>query len=242
LKPKNVSTKQERIATLARRNPEMAITTLHHHLDLEWMMYAYEQTRKDGANGVDGKGAEEYSANLRENLEDLLRRLKTGEYYAPPVRRVYIPKNGSEELRPIGIPTFEDKIAQRAILMLLEPLYEQDFLTCSHGFRRGRNAHGALRTLRTAIMEEQGRWILEVDIRKFFDTVNKSHLREFLRKRVADGVVRRLIDKWLKAGILEEGEMSYQKHGTPQGGVLSPLLANIYLHYVQLLPLILLFY
>lgn len=227
----NVSTKQARIAALARNNPSMVITSLNHYLDMEWLQYAYERTRKDGAAGIDGQTAADYEANLAGNLTNLLERLKSGRYKAPPVRRAYIPKaDGSQRL--LGIPTFEDKVAQRAIVMLLEPIYEADFLACSYGFRPGRSAHQALRDLRSHILEQGGRWALDIDIQKYFDTIEHGHLRGFLDRRVTDGVIRRMIDKWLKAGVLENGNRTRSGMGTPQGGVVSPLLANIYLHYV----------
>jgi len=195
------------------------------------MQEAYRQTRKDGAAGIDGVTAQAYEANLEVNLQDLLDRIRSGRYVAPPVRRAYIPKaDGSQ--RPLGIPTYEDKVAQRAIAMLLEPIYEQDFLTCSYGFRPGRSAHEALHALRTAFMAQGLRWVLDIDIVKYFDSISHSNLRCFLDRRVTDGVVRRMIDKWLKAGVLEDGTTSRTTEGTPQGGVISPLLANIYLHYV----------
>lgn len=231
MKPASVQTKQERIAELARRHPEWALYTLHHHIDYEWVRYAYECTRKDGAIGVDGQTAAEYAVNLEHNLLSLIDRIKSGRYYAPAVRRHYIAKRDGGQ-RGLGIGCFEDKVAQRAIVMLLEPVYEQVFLDCSHGFRPGRNAHQALRAVWLAIMERGGRWVLDVDIRKFFDSLVPGQLRAFLDRRVTDGVVRRMIDKWLKAGVLEEGQIHYPEAGTPQGGVISPLLANIYLHYV----------
>jgi RNA-directed DNA polymerase len=231
LKPANVSTKQRRIAELARTSPKMAFTSLNHHLDEEWLRYAYELTRKDGATGTDGQTAADYEANLEENLRGLLGRIKSGRYYAPPVRAATIPK-ADGTARTLGIPTFEDKVAQRAIVLLLEPLYEQDFLPCSYGFRPGRSAHQALRDLRSAIMERGLRWLLDVDLRTYFDTIEHGHLRTFLARRVADGVVRTMIDKWLKAGVLDEGQLRRSDVGTPQGGVISPLLANVYLHYV----------
>jgi len=231
LKPESVSTKQARIAQLARSCPAMVLTSLNHHLDEEWLRYAYEQTRKDGAAGIDGQTAKDYEANLEANLKSLLERIKSGRYKAPPVRRTYIPKaDGSQ--RPLGIPTFEDKVAQRAVVLLLEPIYEQDFRPFSFGFRPGRSAHQALRELRSSIMERNGRWVLDVDLRRYFDTIEHGKLRELLARRVADGVVRRMIDKWLKAGVLEEGMLHRLEQGTPQGGVISPLLANVYLHYV----------
>lgn len=231
MKPENVSTKQERIAKLARSNPAMALTSLNHCLDYEWVRYAYECTRKDGAVGVDGQTADEYAANLEQNLLSLIDRLKSGRYKAPPVRRHYIEKSDGGQ-RGLGIPCFEDKVAQRAIVMLLEPIYEQDFLDCSFGFRPGRSAHQALQATWTGIMGRAGRWVLDVDVRKYFASISHAKLRELLARRVTDGVVRRLIDKWLKAGVLEAGQLSYPDAGTPEGGVISPLMANVYLHYV----------
>jgi group II intron reverse transcriptase/maturase len=170
--------------------------------------------------------------NLEANLLDLLERFKSGCYKAPPVRRVYIDKaDGSQ--RPLGIPTFEDKVAQRAVKMLLEPIYEQDFLDCSYGFRPQRSAHQALHELRNALMKPQGlRWVIDVDIRKYYDTIDHGHLRSFLDSRVTDGVIRRMIDKWLSAGVLEAGQLQRSTVGTPQGGVVSPVLSNVYLHHV----------
>ena len=232
-RPESVSTKRERIAELARNCPEMAFTTLAHHIDIEWMLTAHGHTRRDGAVGVDGQTADEYEVNLEANLQNLLDRAKSGTYVAPPVRRVHIPKAGSPtETRPLGIPTYEDKILQRAVLMVLEPVYETDFLDVSHGFRPKRGAHGALESLWKQAMKLGGEWIVDVDLRKFFDTIDHGHLREFLKRRVRDGVILRLIGKWLNAGVLEEGVLTIPDDGTPQGGVVSPLLANIFLHYV----------
>lgn len=227
-----ISTKLERIAKLAREAPEMAFTTLAHHIDIGWLREAYRRTRKDGATGVDGQTAEEYAANLEENLRSLLERAKSGTYRAPPVRRVHIPKGDGSQTRPIGIPAFEDKVLQRAVAMVLEAVYEQDFLDCSYGFRPGRSAHQALEILQRETVCMAGGWVLEVDIRKFFDTLDHGHLLEILRRRVRDGVLLRLVSKWLHAGVLENGELSHPEAGTPQGGVISPLLANVYLHEV----------
>jgi group II intron reverse transcriptase/maturase len=194
---------------------------------------AYAKNRKDGAVGVDGQTAEEHEKDLTGNLQRLLDRAKSGTYVAPPVRRVHIPKAGSpNETRPLGIPTFEDKILQRAVLMLLEPIYETDFLDVSHGFRPRRGAHGCLDALWRQGMNMTVNWIVDVDLRKFFDTIDHTHLREFLKRRVRDGVILRLIGKWLSAGILDKGVLTISEEGTPQGGVISPLLANIVLHYV----------
>jgi group II intron reverse transcriptase/maturase len=229
----SVSTKQQRIAELAKRSPQMGFTSLAYLMDIEWLREAFDRTRKDGAPGVDGQTWAGYARNLEVNLQSLLDRAKSGTYRAPPVRRVHIPKAGSTtETRPIGIPTLEDKVLQRAVVMLLEPIYEQDFSASSYGFRRGRSAHQALKDLWEQTMKVGGGWILEVDIRKFFDTLDHAYLREFLQLRVRDGVLKRLIGKWLKAGVQEDGSLSYPESGSPQGGVISPLLANVYLHYV----------
>jgi group II intron reverse transcriptase/maturase len=231
----NVSTKQERIAALAKQSPEMAFTSLAYLMDIDWLKEAYRRTRKDGAVGVDGVTAEEYEQDLEGNLQSLLDRAKSGTYKAPPVRRVHIPKGGSStETRPLGIPTLEDKLLQRAVVMLLQPIYEQDFLDCSYGFRPGRSAHDALKSLRDQTMNcrPMGGTVLEVDIQKFFDNLDHRYLRQFLQLRVRDGVLLRLIDKWLKAGVMENGNVSYPDSGSPQGGVISPLISNVFLHYV----------
>lgn len=208
------------------------MTTLAHHIDVEFLGEAYRRTRKGGAAGADGQTAASYAVNLEDNLDSLLARLKSGRYLAPPVRRVHIPKGSRDATRPIGIPTFEDKVLQRAITMVLEAVYEQDFRDCSYGFRPGRSAHQALEAVWKASMDMRGGWVLEADIRSFFDTMDHGHLRGFLDQRVRDGVVRRSIDKWLKAGVLESGAVTRPEEGTPQGGVISPLLANVYLHHV----------
>ena len=231
MKPASVSTKQEHIAKMARDFPERAFFTLSQYIDYEWVRYAYDLTRKDAAVGVDEQTAQEYAANLEQNLASLVDQLKSARYRAPPVRRHYIDKTDGSK-RGIGIPSFSDKVAQRAIVMLIEPIYEQDFLECSFGFRPGRNAHQALQEVRTAMMERGARWVLDVDLRKYFDSISRPELRKFLDRRVTDGVVRRLIDKWLNAGVFEDGQVHYPELGTPQGGVISPCLANIFLHYV----------
>jgi len=162
-----VSTRQQRIAELAKQAPQMGFTSLNHHIDLAWLHEAFLRTRRDGAPGVDGQTAATYEADLRGNLQGLLDRAKSGSYRAPPVRRVHIPKGTGTETRPIGIPTFEDKVLQRSVVMVLESIYEQDFLDCSYGFRPGRSAHQALEALWQNLMQIGGGWILDVDIRKF---------------------------------------------------------------------------
>lgn len=229
--PANVSTKLQRIAELARSAPEMKLRTLAHHIDEEWLTEAYRRTRKDGGVGVDGQTAEQYAQNLESNLKSLLDRAKSGTYRAPPVRRVHIPK-GKGETRALGLPTFEDKVLQRAVAMVLEAVYEQEFLDCSYGFRPGRSAHDALDDLQNQLVVMGGGWVLEVDFRKYFDTLDHAKLRQVLTQRVTDGVLLRLIGKWLNAGVLEDGQKHYPSAGVPQGGVISPMLANIYLHEV----------
>ncbi len=226
-------TERSKIAKLAKERPGLAFTSLNHCLTFDLMMEAYRKTRKDGAVGVDDQTAIEYERNLKGNLRDLLERSKSGRYKAPPVRRVYIPKgNSATEKRPIGIPTFEDKVLQRAVVMVLESIYEQDFMDCSYGFRPKRSAHQALQAISDFLIQIKGGWVIDVDVRKFFDTMKHEHLREFIQHRVRDGVIVRLIGKWLNAGVMERGQLSYRDEGSPQGGVISPLLSNIYLHYV----------
>jgi RNA-directed DNA polymerase len=230
--PETISTRRQRIAELARQSPQAAFTTLAHHIDIDWLFEAYLRTRKDGAVGVDGQTAADYAVDLEGNLRSLLDRAKSGHYQAPPVRRVHIPKGTGPETRPIGIPTFEDKVLQRAVVMVLEAVYEQDFLDCSYGFRPGRSAHQALDALWHRLREVRGGWVLEIDIRKFFDALDHRHLQAILRRRVRDGVLLRLLGKWLNAGVLEDGCVTHPESGSPQGGVLSPVLANAYLHEV----------
>ena len=228
----SINTKLERIARLARQLRGKPILTLAHHMDLDWLKAAWRRVRKDAAPGVDGQTAEQYAANLESNLQSLLDRAKSGRYRAPAVRRVFIEKGDGKEKRPLGIPTLEDKVLQRAVLMLLEPVFEADFLDCSYGFRPKRSAHDALATIRNVVMEMGGAWVIDLDIRKYFDSIDRALLREMFRQRVCDGVLNRLIAKWLHAGIMEDGSVHYSEAGTPQGGVVSPLLANLFLHHV----------
>lgn len=225
-----VSTKLERIAKLAREAPQAALTTLAHNIDIEWLREAYRRTRKDGATGVDRQTADEYAKNLEDNLRSLLERMKSGTYVAPPVRRVHIPKGDGSQTRPIGIPTFEDKVLQRAVAMVLEAVYEQSFLACSYGSRPKRSAHQALDVVQSRTVKMAGGWVLEVDVRKFFDNLGHCQMRQIVQKRVRDGVLLQLIGKWLNAGVMEDGAITFPESGSPQGGVISPILANIYLH------------
>lgn len=229
--PANLSTKRQRIAELARTKPGVALCSLHHVIDLDWMKEAHRLTRKDGAPGIDGVTAADYEVNLQANLLGLLERIKSGRYHAPPVRRVYTDKTDGSK-RPLGIPSFEDKVAQRAVIMVLEAIYEEDFYPCSYGFRRGRSAHQALHALRSDLWAKRLHWVVDIDIRKYFDTIPHPHLRTFLDQRVTDGVIRRMIDKWLKAGVVEDGLLRHMTEGSPQGGVVSPCLSNVFLHHV----------
>ena len=172
-----VSTSRQRIAELARQAPELVFTSLAHHIDIDMLHAAHVATRKDGAVGLDGQTADDYAANLEANLQSLLDRFKSGRYHAPPVRRVHIPKGDGRKTRPIGIPTFEDKVLQRAVVMVLESVYEQDFLDASCGFRPGRSAHGALQTFWEQTMKMGGGWVIDLDIQGFFDTLDHRHLR-----------------------------------------------------------------
>lgn len=228
----NVSTIQGQIAALAKRYPKQGLTSLNKYLNEGWLKEAFKRIRKDGAVGIDGISAQEYAKNLEEKLRDLVNRAKSGQYRAPAVRRAFIEKPGSTEKRGLGIPTTEDKVLQKAVVMLLEPIYEGEFYDCSYGFRPGRSCHQALEAIWKSVMELRVNWIVEVDIRKFFDTLDHEKLREIIRQRVRDGVLTRLIDKWLKAGVMERGEWQRTEEGTPQGGVISPLLSNIFLHEV----------
>jgi RNA-directed DNA polymerase len=227
-----ISTRLQRIAELAREAPGRVLTTLAHHIDYDFLHEAWHRTRKSAAPGVDGTTAEEFERNLEENLRSLLDRFKSGTYRAPPVRRVHIPKGDGKKTRPIGIPTLEDKVLQRAVTMVLEAVYEQDFLDCSFGFRPGRSAHHALQRLHDGLTRLGGGWVLDLDIQSFFDALDFGHLRAFLDKRVRDGVIRRAIGKWLRAGVMEKGRLTHPDSGSPQGGVVSPILANVYLHEV----------
>ena len=220
--PPAVSTRLQRVEGLAREAPERVFTALNHHIDVDLLREAYRRTRKDGAVGVDGRTGAEYGKDLEENLQDLLNRFKSGTYKAPPVRRAHIPKGDGTKLRPIGIPTFEDKVLQRGVTMVLEAIYEQDFKECSYGFRPGRSAHQALEELWKRLMKMGGGWVLELDIEQFFDRLDRRQLRSFLDQRVRDGVLRRTIDKWLKAGVLTKSGITRPERGTPQGAVMTP--------------------
>jgi group II intron reverse transcriptase/maturase len=215
----------------ARREPEGRFHSLAHLIDVSALERAYRRTRKDAAVGVDGVTKEQYGQDLEGNLQDLHARMKAKRYRHHPIRRVHIPKEGGK-MRPIGVSAFEDKIVQDALREVLEAIYEQDFLDCSYGFRPGRSAHDAVRTLDRAVHRGKVNWILEADIVSFFDSLDRKKLKEMLEVRVADGSLLRLIGKCLHVGVLDGVELSTSESGTAQGSVLSPMLGNVYLHYV----------
>ena len=222
----------ERIRQVAQRDKRAKFTALYHHVyNLDTLHVAFSSIRKDAAPGVDGVMWETYCKELGKNLQDLSDRLKRKAYRARPTRRVGIPKpDGGERL--LGIPALEDKIVQHAAKMVLEVIYEADFLGFSNGFRPNRGPHKALDALYVALMTRKVNWILDADIQSFFDTIDHEWLRRFLEHRIADPFMVRLILKWLKAGVMLDGQVQATDLGTPQGGVISPLLANIFLHYV----------
>ncbi len=222
----------ERVRDTARRNKEVKFTALMHHIyNRETLRAAYEQLKKDAAPGVDGETWQHYGEALEENLHDLSHRLRRGAYQAKPVRRVYIPKTDGGQ-RPLGVTALEDKMVQRATVEVLNAIYESDFLGFSYGFRRGRSQHDALDALYVGMERKKVNWIFDLDIRGFFDGLSHEKLVEFVQHRIADRRVVRLIQKWLNAGVLEDGKRMQVEQGTPQGGSASPLLANVYLHYV----------
>jgi RNA-directed DNA polymerase len=221
----------DRVRHVARRDKEARFTALLHHVDLDRLRAAYRAIRPAAAPGVDGVRWEAYGQDLEANLQDLHRRLHAGSYRATPSRRSYIPK-ADGRLRPLGIATVEDKILQRAVVEVLNAIYEVDFRGFSYGFRPGRNPHHALDALAAGVVRKNVNWVLDADIRDFFTKLDQGWLGKFLEHRIADQRVLRLIRKWLNAGVIENGEWSRTEEGTPQGASASPLLANVYLHYV----------
>ena len=191
----------------------------------------YRNLNKSSSPGVDGKYWHNYSLESQYRIPELLVEFKSGKYKAPAIRRVYIPK-GKTGTRPLGIPTIEDKILQESVRRILTPIYEEDFKSFSYGFRRGYSAHQAIEYMFKEVSFKGMHYIIDADTKNYFGSINHGKMREFLDRRVKDGVIRKMIDKWLKAGILEGKQLSYPKEGTPQGGVISPLLSNVFLHYV----------
>lgn len=226
-----VSMKLQSIAQQAQRYPAMVFNNVCHLIDHDFLLEAYRLTRKNSAPGVDQVTATQYAEHLEDNLRALHERLRDNRYVAPPVERVWIEKEGGKK-RPIGKPCFEDKIVQRAVVMILEAIFDQDFHAFSHGFRKGHSPHQALHELREQCRTLHINWIVDADVSGCFDNLDWGFLREFIQQRVKDGGILRLIGKWLHAGVLEAGELTHPDKGTPQGGVASPLLANVFLHQV----------
>lgn len=223
-------TKLDRIAEIAKSDSKLRFTTLIHLLTPDFLKETWKQMNRRGASGVDGETTAEFSANLEERCRDLVVRLKARQYKAPPVLRVEIPK-GKGKTRPLGIPTVEDRLLQRAVTRILTAIYEEDFLPCSYGFRPGRSPHHALADLRDQAMAGRTRVVFETDIRGFFNNLSHEWLMRMLKLRIGDPEILRLIGKWLRAGALVGGVVVTGKEGSPQGGPISPILANIYLHY-----------
>jgi RNA-directed DNA polymerase len=214
-----MSPKLQKLAKQAENYPETVFNNLFHQIDVDFLREAYGRTRKDGAPGVDKVTAEKYAENLDENLSDLYDRLRSNRYVAPPVERVWIDKDGGDKKRPIGKPTFEDKIVQRAVTMILAAIYNLEFHDFSHGFREGHSQHQAIKELREQCKEQNINWILDADVSGFFDNLHHGYLREFIKQKVNDGGIIRLIGKWLNAGVLEGNILTYPEKGTPQGGL-----------------------
>ena len=228
----SVSPGLDRVRDAARQRKKERFTALLHHVTVDLMRDAFLGLKRRAASGVDGVTWQDYEADLEDNLQALHARVHRGTYRALPVRRKFIPKPGTDKQRPLGIAALEDKIVQRAVVTVLNAIYEEDFLGFSYGFRPGQGQHDALDALSVAISETRVNWILDADIRSFFDGLSQEWLVRFLEHRIGDERIVRLVRKWLKAGVLEDGEWSVSETGTPQGAVASPLLANIYLHYV----------
>src|ERR1700739_1433211 len=225
-----VSQALERIRQVARQRKKEKFTALFHHVSTDHLEEAFSELKENAAAGVDGLTCPDYRQHLEGNREDLHARVHRGAYRALPSRRVYIPKPDGRQ-RPIAVAALEDKVVQRAALAVLNAIYEEDFLGFSYGFRPGRGTHDALDALVVGVSSTKVNWILDADIRSFFDTVSQEWLVRFVKHRIGDPRMIRLIQKWLRAGILEDGVVTVSDKGTGQGAVVSPLLANIYLHY-----------
>lgn len=228
---KTMSTVELQITERAKKFKGEALHSLYPFIDATMLQESYNKLNRQSAKGIDGKTWQQYGLELPERQEGLLEEFRTGRYKAPAIRRVYIPKD-KHSRRPLGIPTIEDKVLQESVRRVLNPIYEEDFKPFSYGFRSGRSPHQAIEHLFREVSFGKMHYIIDADITDFFGSINHGVLRDFLDKRVKDGVIRKMIDKWLKAGVMESGNISYPEHGTPQGSVISPLLSNIYLHYV----------
>ncbi len=229
--PESLSTRLNRISETARQHPQFQFQNIAHHINVEMLEWGYRQLRKDAAAGVDGVTTKDYERNLQSNLEDLYKRLKEGRYRAQPLRRVYIEKEDGKK-RPLSIPALEDKIVQRAAAELLIRIYEQDFLPASYGYRPGRGAHDALDAIQRDITLGNANYVLDADISDYFGSIVRDELKQMLTKRITDKNLLRLIGKWLHVGVIEEGRLLLSEEGVYQGSVISPVLANIYLHEV----------
>ena len=226
-----MSTTLSRISELAKENKTMRFLSIAHLLTVGVLVEAFYRLRKDASAGADGVTYSGYEASAWENLEKLHDRIKSGRYRAEPLRRIYIPKEGGRQ-RPISIPSLEDKVMQKATVDLLNAVYEEDFLGCSYGFRPKRGAQDALDEIGQVVCRRDISWVLEADICSYFDTIVRSQLMEMIGRRIGDGSILRLIGKWLNVGVIDHGRLLVTETGTGQGQVISPLLANIYLHYV----------
>ncbi len=226
-----VSSDLDRVRQVARKDRDVRFTALLHHVSVDRLREAYRAISPNAAPGVDGVTWRDYGLDLEANLQDLHARVHRGAYRARPTRRVFIPKPDGR-LRPLGVAALEDKILQRAVVEVLNAIYEPDFVGFSYGFRPGRSPHDALDALATGIRREKVNWVLDADLRDFFTSLDHGWLQKFLEHRIADRRMLRLICKWLKAGVIEDGKLSESVEGTPQGASVSPLLANVYLHYV----------
>jgi len=226
-----MSTNLDRIAIKAKAHPRLRFTSLAHLITPAFLIETWGEMNRRGASGVDGETIKEFERDLETRVQGLCATLKAGRYRAPPVRRVEIPK-GEGKTRPLGIPTVEDRLLQRAVARIVGAVFEQDFLECSYGFRPGRNPHQALRALRKHIVCDKVMQVYEADIRGYFNHINHQWLQKMIAHRIADPVILRLIGKWLKAGVMIDGVVVRNEEGTPQGGCISPVLANVYLHFV----------
>jgi RNA-directed DNA polymerase len=228
-----MSTQLDRIAAKAKADRKVRFTSLAHLLTPAFLTETWRQMNRRGASGIDGESSQEFECELETRIQGICARLRAGTYRAPPVRRVAIPKGpGKVGTRPLGIPTVEDRLVQRAVARILEAVFEGDFLDCSYGFRPGRSPHHALRALRGTIVTKKVRHLFEADIRGCFNHINHQWLRQMVAHRIADPVILRLIGKWLRAGVMQGGVVTRTEEGTPQGGPISPVLANAYLHFV----------
>ena len=227
-----METKLAKIAEVAKTKPEEKFTSLVHLINKEMLIECHKQLEGRKATGIDKVSKAEYEQNLESNIEDLLARMKRQAYKPQAVRRTYIEKPGSNKMRPLGIPAYEDKLVQLAMVKIMNAIYEQDFLDCSFGFRPGRSCHDALKTLNYVMEKGKVNYIVDADIKGFFDHVDHEWLMKFLKHRIEDPNLLRIVTRFLKAGVMEAGIKYDTPQGTPQGGVISPLLANIYLHYI----------